>query len=44
MRTSLRRDLDWFSFHGAVLLLAGLWAEAVTWVQIQLVSDFEVTV
>ncbi|MGU3559365.1 ABC transporter permease [Methylobacterium radiotolerans] len=24
MRTSLRRDLDWFSFHGAVLLLAGL--------------------
>lgn len=27
-----------------VLLLTGLWAEAVTWVQIQLVSDFEVTV
>lgn len=24
MRTSLRRDFDWFSFHGAVLLLAGL--------------------
>lgn len=24
MRTSLRRDFDWFSFHGTVLLLAGL--------------------
>ncbi len=22
MRTSLRRDFDWFSFHGTVLLLA----------------------
>jgi cytochrome c-type biogenesis protein len=27
-----------------VLLLTGLWAEAVAWVQIQLVSDFEVSV
>jgi cytochrome c-type biogenesis protein len=27
-----------------VLLLTGLWAEAVAWVQIQLVSEFEVSV
>ena len=27
-----------------VALLTGLWAEAVAWVQIQLVSDFEVSV
>jgi cytochrome c-type biogenesis protein len=27
-----------------IALLTGLWAEAVAWVQIQLVSDFEVSV
>ena len=27
-----------------VLLVTGLWDQAVTWIQIQLVSDFEVAV
>jgi cytochrome c-type biogenesis protein len=47
----VRRHQRWVTgFGGALLvligvaLLTGLWAEAVAWVQIQLVSDFEVSV
>jgi protein-tyrosine-phosphatase len=47
----VRRHQQWVTRAGGgmlvlvgVLLVTGLWDQAVTWIQIQLVSDFEVAV